>query len=388
MQIPNISSDECAKGYIGKFMRLNGVKSIPVLRRLLADVLPTPVIESTTNSLSHIFAKLLRVDLQRFVHEHTLMPFLRAVHGESVGIAHGTGSTQHQLMVVGTALPSRHARLCKECIRDDLSLDGVAYWRRYHQLPGVVLCKQHGSGLLLVEADAMLAGLPTDFERSARTVDGRILIEARQNPTIQRYVNICNAFLQTKHPVHPRQAAARLSARARHKGLRVSQIGARPNLSDSAVATLGGHWLDEFFACLKGKASGAFLGKIDGVCTSKHQSYHASSYALALAILWDSPDDALADFLDSSPKAIRAPNWSIEDSVNSVHEHNIRGGVTLPSSARDDLRFDVELAMKSFVAGSSLSDACQKHGVKLVELECSLRAVTARLARAGTALQR
>lgn len=42
----------------------------------------------------------------------------------------------------------RESRLCVECLREDVSMRGIGYWHRGHQLPGVQACWRHHKPLL------------------------------------------------------------------------------------------------------------------------------------------------------------------------------------------------------------------------------------------------
>lgn len=48
-------------------------------------------------------------------------------------------------------------RYCLECLRDAAAAHGEYYWRRSHQLPGVVVCVEHGCSL--TESPALFSGL-------------------------------------------------------------------------------------------------------------------------------------------------------------------------------------------------------------------------------------
>ena len=43
--------------------------------------------------------------------------------------------------------PRSELRLCEECMNEDVSNFGIAYWHRVHQLPGVLVCPKHSIGL-------------------------------------------------------------------------------------------------------------------------------------------------------------------------------------------------------------------------------------------------
>ena len=44
-------------------------------------------------------------------------------------------------------------RSCYQCVQDDLAELGFAYWRRDHQLPGILVCPKHGKALLSLPYD-------------------------------------------------------------------------------------------------------------------------------------------------------------------------------------------------------------------------------------------
>lgn len=68
---------------------------------------------------------------------------LDQVRGNGIrGLARDLGMTRSAL----TTHPSR--RSCHECVLADEDRYGFAYWRRDHQLPGVLVCQTHGMPLL------------------------------------------------------------------------------------------------------------------------------------------------------------------------------------------------------------------------------------------------
>lgn len=68
---------------------------------------------------------------------------LNQVRGNGIGgLARELGMTRS----IFTAHPPR--RSCHECVITDEDQYGFAYWRRDHQLPGVLVCKTHGTPLL------------------------------------------------------------------------------------------------------------------------------------------------------------------------------------------------------------------------------------------------
>lgn len=51
-------------------------------------------------------------------------------------------------IAAGLRLPPHPLRWCSRCYAEAMALHGEAYWRRAHQLPGVLLCPSHGLPLL------------------------------------------------------------------------------------------------------------------------------------------------------------------------------------------------------------------------------------------------
>lgn len=100
------------------------------------------------------------VDDQNWVEENmTLYPFARLFLGEAINVRHftpgkelqrsGTGVEELRQRPWGT-LTLKH---CPECARENRLDDGVAAWRRTHNLPGVTACLKHSLKLIEVSHD-------------------------------------------------------------------------------------------------------------------------------------------------------------------------------------------------------------------------------------------
>lgn len=61
----------------------------------------------------------------------------------------GNGGQVRELGMIKSAFsPHPPRRSCHECVLADEDEHGFAYWRRDHQLPGVLVCQTHGTALL------------------------------------------------------------------------------------------------------------------------------------------------------------------------------------------------------------------------------------------------
>ncbi len=369
MQFPTPYLDEHSKGYLGRTKRLNGNSSLKIMRRQMIEFLPGLEKDKEGKSWVQLLALASRLGLKRFIAEHTLMPFLRTVHSDTAGYAHGTNSSNEQLRNVGVSLGGPKARFCAQCSELDRKGLGVSYWRRSHQLPGAVVCSMHGCTLLETDTDAPGAGTPTDFEEISTPVPHDVASHFLKSPVIRRYIEICDRFLKTETPIDAIGAATSIAKRASNLGLRISAIGQRDNLSDLALAGVDGPWAREFFPSLTSKMPGQFVAQIDGTCLSKHSSYHSSSYALALAVLWDSAEDALADF--RKPYIVKVHS---EDRCDQQHCSSL---ATLPmhsfTSDRPSKLIAVELALRAFFTGDPISKASTDFQIDPGDLENALR---------------
>lgn len=96
----------------------------------------------------------LSYDADRLCDDHTLAPYYSAFVPEStrLRLRRGMkGSDEDLYMFMGIAAFRSggvgRLRFCSECLDEMCLLWGNAYWRRDHQLPGVMVCPIHGSVL-------------------------------------------------------------------------------------------------------------------------------------------------------------------------------------------------------------------------------------------------
>ena len=336
-------------------MRVNGFRDMMALRKSLKTGAHTDV------SLGEMLANALGMPFAEFIQRHTFIPFSRAVHNKYAGNKHGSNSTIQQLRLMEMATPGRFASSCDQCISDDVRNHGVAYWRREHQIPGMVCCAIHGQPLRLRDPESFLS-LPTEGSAGSGYLPELINSEADMNPVIGRYIEICKRFLKSETPISAHAAAELLARRAKEKGLRIAATGKKANLSDQAHGLLAGSWLDFFFPFLSTKSSRSHVGRLDGVCMSKHQSYQSTSYALALSVLWDEPHKAIDEFFG---RAIPLPR------VQSTSPAGELGVIT--SRAPAGHLSSTPKAIRLFLAGESAAGACQQSGLSAEEFEISLR---------------
>ena len=364
MHIPTLLPDEHSKGYQGRIRRLNGDIPLVTLRKHLVNSLNTRVEDLEKYNIVEALALASQVGLERFVRNHTLMPFLRIVHSDSAASTHGTASSYRQLTQAGLVVSDRRAKFCLDCINEDRLSTGVAYWRRSHQLPGIVFCSKHESILFEVDGDAPALGLPIEFQKIAEPIAEDVALAVKQNAVIQRYVHICNAFLKSEAPIHRVSAAMRITKQVGKCAPLLQQAEDRGgSLNELAVSMLGGPWLTKFFPSVidhKGKQS----TRIDSV-TKKLSGGHAVWYALALSMCWNSPEAAYAEFSRPSDVAERAA--IISCGLSSGQKYASLGR----SKKSGDINIfgNVKRALNCIAAGSSIVEAGARFKICTIILE-------------------
>lgn len=82
---------------------------------------------------------------------HTILPFYLPARSEEEAVAAlesligpPNGMLKYRLGIVTSRFRANHPlKACPACMEEDVSEQGVAYWHRAHQLPGVWVCRRH-----------------------------------------------------------------------------------------------------------------------------------------------------------------------------------------------------------------------------------------------------
>ncbi|MCB2299906.1 TnsD family Tn7-like transposition protein [Clostridium tagluense] len=97
-----------------------------------------------------------RITESYIINNHTMYPYVTAfLPDDRTKIIYNemlTGSRKNLLTYVcANSTNSRfdkHLKYCKQCYNEDLDKLGESYWRRIHQVPGVLFCEKHKSKLV------------------------------------------------------------------------------------------------------------------------------------------------------------------------------------------------------------------------------------------------
>lgn len=297
--------DEFVRGHIGRLRVINLCPDAAAVVRGLGEHFDTCRSETKPLSLLDLLALACETELTKYVRSHTLLPVLRAVANERSDIAHGDPSDLATIRRNALRQALSHAVLCQECVEEDVAFWGYSFWRLSQQLPGLLRCSKHGSPLLQVMANDAFDRPPLKSLPSARPILDGIKLD---NAVLLRYAEIIQGFADFEKPLSRREAAFKLGAKAKERGLRVARTGRRPTLTDVALESLPETWIRKFLPDFPLKTTERHSGPMYNVaffpCTPV-------PCALALALLFDSADEALTYWATphpSQPIAARPQN--------------------------------------------------------------------------------
>lgn len=408
MLIPEVMSGEIAQGYLARLKAINGYPSIKVTGQVLRQKYLNSADSKPLVQLPYLLAGAVGMPPEEFCRLHTLLPFDRAVTGEFAELAHGSVLNPKIVQHHGMNLHEPAGRCCPRCVREDLEFWGYAYFRREHQLPGAVSCGKHEELLVWTDGIDTLSRSPTQILNSPAPILHGLEPSITRHPVVSRYITIAEAWLSAHSPIPLDKMIRVLHVRGDEVGVRRSIKGQKRLLSDLALDTCPLEWLTILAPKIKDKKPGVYQSPLDHVFNSQSTAFRSSYYALALALLFDTAEEALnrvqAEL--SNPvlqrRAVRRMGdnfWTgrsfaeqyVKYRGNPVHISRSldvdgsyvravmkkNGFPSLCSYSDDELR-----AYVSFAEGVALSEACRRHGVEQTAVEELARRAGVRLAEA------
>lgn len=241
-----------------------------------------------------LLSKVANLTVMDFVLRHTTLPLRRGITSYQADLPHG--SDQNKRIWWSTAMRESRtgAYFCEHCAREDIGFHGRSYWRRSHQIPGMLSCPVHGIPLNFCQESSAFHQAPSSRIGKSESVEAAWAQEVMGNETIARYLAICDGLLDCRRPFAVKHVRAVLSQQGASLGLRISTNKAnQPLLSDKLIEQCGRYWLALVLPALAKKPDKVPLTKIDGVFYLTNSASTSFAYILAFASLYDSADHAL-----------------------------------------------------------------------------------------------
>lgn len=236
-----------------------------------------------------LLALAYNLDYQPLVQNHTLVPYHRAI----LPARHGYMRSVHGQPIYyspqpGKQVARKEAWFCPECATEDKASHGLSYWRLLHQLPGIAWCESHERTKLRCVGSATTFGeQPHHVIGRSPRADSDYQASPDEWDVIQRFTEIYLGILKSVYPM-PREAALDVIGGNRNNGMPKLRV----QLNQLARKRFFSDWLSANFPNVV----------VKGVAEDAQEAFPLSStshFALALALLFDSSDEALAKWMCS-----------------------------------------------------------------------------------------
>ena len=340
ISLPRIQPGELCKGYLGRVAASNAIKNLPTLLANVAS-LSTFAAARPEQGMNAILAELTGNQLGEFHAAHTILPFQKAVRPSRLW--RPFASTAEPRVALTFQFPSRTSDtllfLCPSCVAADVGGSGVSIWYRSHQLRGVVACGKHGVGLQSVPP-RLIDKFPHTLLADSVAIPPDIVDDALSRPLARRYAQFCEMLAARTEPYTTEQFTAVISSRvsllnpdAKGKPVRVSRY-----IQDQQDS----RWLQEYFPTLQRIRGRSNLNSLDSVGIRLDLAYPTPYYALALALLFETVEEA-------------SQQLSLQTPLTSGSAEGDAAGC--PS-------VDMLAALAAFCKGASIEVAVQKRNVR------------------------
>jgi TniQ len=317
--------DECLRGYGLRLASANGEKSFRLDQTL------------TTLTLS------TGIDIGTLVKHHSHCGYTRFVHGIYF---HKSIDTHKDLTwnarISSGSVPTEFPQLCPLCVEEDLAFHGISYWRRAHHLPGIDHCLKHLIPLVEANSLDMNRNQPANANRVCTALTECNFDTYFESPDIKNFVALSDSALHTTTSLKPSDISSAISKRA-HKLYEKKRI----SISQLARQKFPEFWLRRHFPLIFGQHSKSRGFSTYEVLRTSRNAYMTKSYLLALALLWEEPDQAIRDCQFES---FRVPNRFDEIGANKVLSDVLAGRTITASCRRHKVRMrDFEFVLQNFL---------------------------------------
>jgi len=354
MIIPALLPDELAWGYLCRVGRVNTLKSLPSIYEMISDAGSLKARSEESHSMVHVLAALAGASPDSIITGHTLLPFARAVRFAGACVPHQR--SDDRLGRAALTFPFAHTaklQLCPACVIEDIDFHGVSYWRRAHQLKGVVFCIKHACGLKSVKTKRWDL-LPEHLADEAEATKSDIVKHALSSPVISRYEEMCSFFAMRARPFEM-EAVSRLIRDRAQETCRSSPTQVL-RLSTMALEQVRGPWLVSQFPGLHERRTG-YVDSLDRTLGKPKVPLATQYYALALALLFPTADEAMRSL-------VQMESLGTTESVSSQTQ-----GQETPTQVACRLGDKRGLAIRALLDGASIRQAATVAGVRMHDLE-------------------
>lgn len=301
---PGILPDEWAIGYWGRVLFLNGqdnVTAAPARQELGKRLtIERGARQRGPDCDLEVISAAAQMSPDQMLRCHTLVPFFRAV---SAAVNAEWLDDQHEFRLRGSGIAAsdrlKPGALCPACVEEDVSFWGYSYWRRSHQIFGVVVCDKHGCPLRRGSGSLLSQTFPDpEAVQPLASEEFDLAQEAADSPWIHRYCEFSSELLNRRRPLARLRLLHVLAKRVAAVGIDMEH---GQTLADFARERLPAAWAHQFMT----------PETLNDVLTRFNCSPATPDYALAVVLLFASNDEAFRELerplpsLDSLSSSVR-----------------------------------------------------------------------------------
>lgn len=285
--------NELAIAHEGRIAWVNACNSAADITAMLKNELGIEGIKAPRlNQLSRVCG----MSPTDYARQHSMLAVRRVAAKPGADQLHGSDMSEIYTRLQGMLTQRRGAYCCTSCIKEDLQHWNFSWFRRTHHLTGVDWCSLHGIPLSVVEDAKPFTQLPHMWldEDKLQRVD-TCFDQLPESGFMKRYVDISSALLQRAQPFNPQAITECLAEQAKKLSLRVGHQGQGRRVSDLLSEIAPASWLGANMVSWSKKKPLTYFSSVDNVARKKFDPSSGEVYAVALAALFNSGDDALRE---------------------------------------------------------------------------------------------
>ncbi|NNU78118.1 TnsD family Tn7-like transposition protein [Clostridium estertheticum] len=201
---PVLYQDELFYSIAARYKRMCGIFSKKALYRDFCNTEERQIFMYLPLHIKALVGNLpysTKITESYIINNHTMYPYLTSfLSNDRADIIYSemlAGSKKNLLTYVGANSTNsrfdKHLKYCNQCYKEDLNKLGESYWRRIHQIPGVLFCKKHKSRL--IESDVPTNNNVNDYF-CADDVIGNSIITSNKDKSLFEFYELNIKYIE------------------------------------------------------------------------------------------------------------------------------------------------------------------------------------------------
>jgi len=288
---PSPLPEELDPGYFGRVMHINGFQSEKETVDTMEKMFGSESVQRRKRTRLELLSSIAGQSVEAFTRAHSTIPLRRAITTYLPDLPHGSPRFKAGF---GHLEPERSgAYLCPACVSEDVMFHGFSYWRRDHQMLGQYSCPKHRTALHYVRDKKDFLQFPSMIVEESQAVPTAFADEALNNEFVTRFLDIASEMSVRPASVASTHVNFMIDQRMVDIGMRSWPGETAPCLIDVIQQSFPRNWL---LMVSPGFSRENFVQRQFEFLYGRHTrrgERRISNYILALAVLFDSSEEAL-----------------------------------------------------------------------------------------------